>query len=285
MSIVAPPKKPPPPTPAPSKAAGPTPSTMSTASLSVSRGVKSGAMKTVLYSSGGAGKTSLAANIEQCGIKPLFLDLEQGSAFVDVARIDTITTWDELRAVLHDESIWSDYSAVVVDSLTRAEEMAVAWTVRNVPHPDKGVFVNSLEGYGFGKGFTFVYETFLQLLADLDAHVRRDRHVICTAHECTASVPNPAGEDFIRYEPRLQSPSSGKASIRHRVKEWCDHLAFIGFDSAVSKDGKAVGSGTRTIYTTELPCWWAKSRCLSEPIVYEKNSAELWKQILQGRST
>ena len=29
--------------------------------------------------------------------------------------------------------------------------------------------------------------------------------------------PNPAGEDWLRYEPRLQSPNSGKASIRLRV--------------------------------------------------------------------
>lgn len=284
MSTVTPPKKPP---PSPPPARSPTPAAtsqpVSTESLRVSSGVKQGATKTIVYSSGGAGKTSLAANIEQLGIKPLFLDLEQGSSFVNVNRIDTITTWDELRAVLHDESIWQDFNAVVVDSLTRAEEMAVAWTLRNVPH-EKGHAVTSVEGYGFGKGFTHVYETFLQLLGDLDAHVRRGRHVICTAHDCTANVPNPAGEDFIRYEPRLQSPASGKASIRHRCKEWCDHLLFIGYDAAVSKDGKAVGSGTRTIYTSELPMWWAKSRSLSEPIVYQKGSAEVWQQILNGRT-
>jgi len=239
--------------------------------------------KTVIYGPGGVGKTELCALIAECGVNPLFLDLEQGSKFHDVKRIDSIDSWDDLRSVLHDHSLFSDFDAVVVDSLTKAEELATRWTIENVKH-EKGHFVDSIEGYGFGKGLTHVYETFLQLLSDLDAHHRRGRHVICVAHECTANVPNPTGEDWIRYEPRLQSPASGKASIRHRVKEWCDHLVYVGFDTAVSKDGKATGAGTRTIYPIEMPAWWAKSRCLSDPIPYEQGSAEFWKQLLQGRT-
>src|SRR5690606_41783294 len=48
-----------------------------------------------------------------------------------------------------------------------------------------------VEGYGFGKGYTHVYDTFLHLLAELDRHVREGRNVIGIAHECTANVPNP----------------------------------------------------------------------------------------------
>src|SRR5690606_13160109 len=136
-----------------------------------------------------------------------------------------------------------------------------------------------IEGYGFGKGLTHLYETFLQVLGDLDGMIRRNKFVICTAHECTANVPNPAGEDWIRYEPRLQSPASGKNSIRHRVKEWCDHLLFVGYDVAV-EDGKGVGAGTRTIYPCELPICMAKSRDLADPIPYPKGSANLWKKLL-----
>lgn len=211
---------------------------------------------------------------------PLFCDLEDGSKFFDVPRIDPPPeSWDDLRCVLQDHAAWDDYGAVVIDSLTKAEELATAWTLANVPH-EKGHRIESIEGYGFGKGLTHVYETFLKILGDLDAHIRRGRHVICVAHECTANVPNPAGEDWIRYEPRLQSPTSGKSSIRHRVKEWCDHLLYVGYDTAVSKDGKGIGGGTRTIYPVEMPAWWAKSRLLSDPIVYERGSAELWQQLL-----
>jgi len=252
--------------------------------FSVSSGVQNAPKKVVIYGAGGIGKSELASLIGDVGIKPLFLDLESGSNHLPVSRIGDIQTWDELRSILQDAAILANYGAVVVDSLTKAEEFATAWVIANVKH-EKGHYVDSIEGYGFGKGFTHVYETFLQLLGDLDAHHRRNRHIVCVAHECTANVPNPTGEDWIRYEPRLQSPASGKASIRHRVKEWCDHMIYIGFDTAVSKDGKATGAGTRTIYPVELPTWWAKSRSLSDPIPYEKGSAEFWKQLLQGRTT
>lgn len=198
-------------------------------------------------------------------------------------RIGSIETFDELRAALHDQSLWSGYGAVVIDSLTKCEELAIQWTFKNVPHPDRpGVSVSRIEDYGFGKGYTYVYETFLLLLGDLDKHIREGRHVICTAHDCTAPVPNPAGEDWIRYEPRLQSPSSGKASVRLRVREWCDHLLFVGYDLLVNEDGKGKGGGTRTIYPTERPAWMAKSRSLADELVYEKGSFDLWTKMLKG---
>lgn len=175
----------------------------------------------------------------------------------------------------------------MLDDLTKAEEFAVAWTLANVPRELKNgskEYVKSVDGYGWGNGPQFVYDSFLPLLGDLDAHIRAGRQVICIAHECTSNVPNPGGEDFLRYEPRLQSPKSGKASIRHRVKEWCDHMLFIGFDVHVTPDGKAQGGGTRTIYPAELPTHWAKSRDLASPIPYERGSAELWKQVFGGNS-
>ncbi len=179
---------------------------------------------------------------------------------------------------MHDETLWSSYGAVIIDDLTKAEELAASWVVENVKH-EKGNAVSCIEDFGWGKGYTHVYDAFLPLLGDLDAHARAGRQVVCIAHECTASVPNPAGEDWIRFEPRLQSPTSGKSSIRHRVKEWCDHLLFIGFDVFATKDGKGQGAGTRTIYPSELPTHWAKSRCLASPIPYERGSGELWRQL------
>lgn len=250
-------------------------------SLKVGRGVSVGAQRIVIYGPGGVGKTELCANLQAIGINPLVIDVEDGSRFLDVSRIDPLPeTFDEVRQVLHDQSILDEFDAVAIDSLTRLEELAVQWTLANVKH-EKGHAVSSIEGYGFGKGYTHVYETFLKILGDLDAVIRSGKHVICTVHDCTANVPNPAGVDWIRYEPRLQAPASGKASIRSRVREWCDHLLYIGYDLVVDQDGKAVGSGTRTIYPVEWPTHLAKSRSLSDPIVYERGSAEIWNLLLK----
>lgn len=233
----------------------------------------------MLFGAGGVGKTELCAHLKQIGLNPQFIDAEDGTKFLDVARVEPLPeSWDDIRQAAQDEDIWAGYDCVVVDSLTKCEERAAAWVIQNIK-TEKNLSVSSIEGYGFGKGYTHVYETFLKLLGDLDAHIRKGRHVVCIAHDCAADVPNPAGEDYLQFQPRLQCPGKGKSSIRHQVKEWADHLLFIGFDIMVDADGKATGSGSRCIYPTELPTWWAKSRTLSDPVPYLKDDAEIWRRI------
>jgi len=246
-------------------------------SLKISTGKKRNVPKTILYGPGGVGKSSLAASMQDLGFKVLFLDCETGSDFLDVTRFEP-TSWIELRWLVQNRV--SEYDAFVIDSLTKAEEMAAHYVLENVRQKD-GKRVRSIEDYGWQKGYTYVYEEFLKLLADIDNQVRdteEHRGIAFTGicHDCVANVPNPGGEDYIRYEPRLQASKQG--SIRHRVKEFCDHLLYIGFDTAVV-DGKARGSGTRTIYPTEMPTHWAKSRKLMNPVPYLKDDPEIWKQI------
>lgn len=249
--------------------------------FTVQRGRTKTAHKIVIYGPGGVGKSELCSLLPEVGIKPLFLDLDDGTGFMDVDRV-LPESWDDMLAILRSD-LCGEYQAIVIDDFTKAESLAIDWTIDNVPHEKGHKVKGGIEGYGFGKGYTHVYDTFLHLLAELDRHVREGRNVIGIAHECTANVPNPSGEDWIRYEPRLQSPPSGKGSIRHRVKEWCDHLLFIGFDVHVDSDGKGQGSGTRTIYPVEYPTHWAKSRELAEPIPYHRGDAELWRQLFQRK--
>lgn len=250
-------------------------------SFEITRGAIKTAQRIGIYGPGGIGKTSLAAMLP----KAAFVDLDEGSNRLDVARLsdangsNLVKTWADLRAALADNSLWKDCKSVIIDSATRAEELAVAHTVATVKH-EKGHTVKRLEDYGYGKGYSHLYDTFLQLFADLDRHIRAGRNVVLICHECTANVPNPGGEDYIRYEPRLSAPASGKSSIRHRLKEWCDHLFYIGYDVFTVK-GKAQGSSERQIYPVEMPTHWAKSRSLAEPIEYEKDSPELWNQLFE----
>ena len=157
--------------------------------------------------------------------------------------------------------------------------MAIADTLLNVVQDGKKS--TSVEGYGYGKGYGYVFDTFLPLLAELDRHARAGRHVCLICHDCTSTVPNPAGEDWLRYEPRLQSPSSGKASIRLRVREWADHVLFVGYDVAVTKDGKGQGAGTRTLYRAEMPHCMAKSRTGADPIPLGTDGAAVWSEIIR----
>lgn len=241
--------------------------------------------KLVLFGTGGIGKTSLAHSLP--GVSAT-IDADESLAIlqgqlkargIKLPHIVPATNWRELRAALQ-ASGWSGVQNVILDTTTKAEEWATAFTCQNVPN-DKGKRVSGVEDYGFGKGFQYVYDTFLNVLGDLDKHVREGRNVVLIAHECTANVPNPTGEDYLRYEPRLQSPNSGKASIRHRVKEWADHVLFLGYDIAVSEDGKATGQGTRTLYTAERPFCMAKSRTTSEQINVGEPQDFDWSLILK----
>lgn len=222
-----------------------------------------------VYGTGGIGKTSLATRAPG----PIaYYDLDESIDALEIPIVPRhVSTWSELR---DDIQSLKDVKTIAIDSLTKAEEMAVAHTIATVP-TEKGSYPRSIEGYGYGKGYQHVFDTFLPLLADLDTQRRRGVNIVLVMHECMSQVPNPQGDDYVRYEPRLQNPGSGKASIRLRVKEWLDSLVFIGFDVDV-KNNKARGSGTRTIYPVEMPHCMAKTRNHRDTIVYDDGSAELW---------
>lgn len=270
----APRPAPPPPRSAPKTASQV--ASVATGPIEIKRGRRVAAQRIEIYGPGGIGKSELCANMTQLGIEPLFLDTDNETNHMDVARVD-VADWQSLRAAAQNKELVEPFGAVVIDNMSKAQQLAQEFAVANIPH-EKGHPVTRFEDYGFGKGYSHVYELMLLLLGDLDAIVRAGKHIVLIAHDCVTQVPNPAGDDYQRYEPRLNDQKNG--NVRSRVKEWCDHMLYVGYD-VFAKDGKGKGAGTRTIYTTELPSWLAKSRYLSDPIPYEKGSAELWKQLFQ----
>lgn len=267
-----------PPPPATRKPASPAPSNAGPGStivaidqFVVTTGMQYGAERVLLYGPGGVGKSTLASLLPG---KTLFLDLERSTRKLSVQRIDTLRSFAELRAVLQ-SPIVDGYDTIVIDSATKAEELATEWVVESVPH-EKGGRVQSIEGYGWGKGWGHVYDAFLQLISDCDRLVEKGKNVVLVCHDCISDVPNPIGEDFIRYEPRLQGGKGGKNSIRARAFEWADHVLFVGYD-VIAKDGKGKGGGTRTIWTSERPDHKAKSRNVKVDVPFEgETDGAIW---------
>lgn len=241
----------------------------------------------VLYGPGGIGKTTLATQLPG---PVAFIDLDESLPRLkrslaehhdmeNIMPVAGVMTWPELRSALQSDG-WDKIKTIVVDTGTKAEELAIAHTLVSVTK-EGGAIAKNIEDWGYGKGYMHVFDTFLPLLADLDRHCRAGRNVVIICHDCTATVPNPDGEDWIRYEPRLQSPASGKASIRLRTREWADHVLFMGYDVNVTKDGKAKGSGTKTIYTSELPHFMAKSRTCQAAIPIGDDGTAVWAEIIR----
>lgn len=243
--------------------------------FTVTSGVKKkAAQAVVIYGTGGIGKTTLANGAPD----PIFIDLEHGTENMNVNRVSTgqVQTWKDLRDLIHSD-LCRRAGSIVIDTGSAAEELCRKHVIANVPG-GKNQVIKSIEDYGFGKGATFLCEEWRNLLSDLDAHRREGRFVILVCHERIGKVPNPAGDDFIRYEPRLFTDRN--ASVMHVTKEWADHVLFVSYD-VFAKDGKAKGSGARTIYTTEMATYMAKTRSLSaDPIVFERGSTKIWDLML-----
>lgn len=241
-----------------------------------------------IYGSGGIGKTELAAGLKVVGINPIFIDLDSGSSGLDVDRIgygDNLS-FQDIRSFLQADYWHGDYGAVVIDTFTALEEIIAEHVIEFVPHEKATKTINNLEDYGWGKGQVHVFEHALLVLQDLDALARKGIHVIIICHQVAERVPSAESEDYLEYQPRMQSPNK-TAKIRERVFEWTNHFFRVDHDRAVT-DGKAIKADSRSIFTVRNTTSWAKHRTLAsgkqmpDRVDYEKGSVELWKIMFGG---
>lgn len=273
--------------PAPPAAPPPLPGSTPATQRRVTHGKLPAAPKRIgIYGPGGVGKTTLVAALAGVGIKPLMVDLEDGSRSVDVDRVGEITTYEELGEVLRDAELLKPYGAVGLDSLSRVEELATAYVLRTIPTNASGAIAKRLDDYGYGRGPQLVYDAVMRVFAALDNIRRGGKHVVVVSHSIADRAPNPNGEDWLRYEPRLQNPNSGKGSTRAKFFEWADNVFFIGYDVAVNRESKATAGGSRMIYTSETPWALAKSRDLgSQQIPYTANDlSAVWRALFPKQS-
>lgn len=248
-----------------------------TSKWQVTTGKKKTPQRIGLYGTGGIGKSSLAA----LAPNPIFIDLENGSHALDVTRISGISRYEDVRALLQDATL-RQYGTAIIDTGTKLQELAVDFVLRSKSIDKSGNKAQSIEDYGFGKGVTYAYEAMNLVLSDLDKLAEAGVHVVVVCHDIVNKAPNPSGEDFIRYEPNLMGGSGKQNSVRERFKGWCDSLLYIGYDVAehAKHDNKAVGSGTRTIYTSERPTHWAKCRFGVGNQPYKLGDGSIWTKVL-----
>jgi hypothetical protein len=240
-----------------------------------SRGVTRKAHRTMIYGPGGIGKTSLAALCPNVVIA----DLEGGSVDHDVERVtadEGIKTFADLRSWIQTAEFKPD-EVICIDSVTKAEEWAIADVLDTVKTRDGGK-AQGIEDYGYKDGYSYLYERMVMLLADLDRLYVKGHSIILIAHSIDAAEKNAVGEDYRKRRPRLLN--ADKTNVEAKYREWCDHVLCVELDLNVKK-GKAVGGGSRTIYTTDTPARVAKSRTLApDPAVYEYGDGSIWSVLM-----
>ena len=216
--------------------------------LKIETGIKSRAIKSVLYGPEGIGKTTLASDFPN----PLFIDTENGTSTLNIRRIICNKSWDELISIIGEvKSDPSICKTLVIDSADWAEQLAED----DVCQKNR---VASIEAISFGKGYTYVGDNFSRLLKLLDELIELGINVTFTAHAKPRKfeLPEEAGQ-FDRYEMKLSR------QVAPLLKEWCDMLLFCNYKTYVvstENNTKKAQGGKRVMYTSHHPCWDAKNR-------------------------
>jgi len=215
-------------------------------SFTISRGKLETPVRAVIYGSEGIGKSTLASQMPE----PLFIDIEGGTAQLDVMRIDTPTSWPMLTSEVDYIRDHPDLcKTLVIDTADRAQALCEAALLLETG-------VDSIEkvGGGYGKGYSMLLEKFRKdLLYRLDEVI----NVVLLAHAVMRKQESPDDPPFDRWELNLSK------KLAPEVRAWADLLLFCNFRvMAIEENGrtKAKGTAKRIMYANHRPTFDAKNR-------------------------
>jgi len=201
--------------------------------MPITRGTIPGPQRVVLYGVEGIGKTTLASKFPA----PVFIDCEGSTRHLDVARTPVPTSWAKLFQIV--AALQTDrqgYQSLVIDTIDWAQRLCVQH-VCAVGLDGKAR--DSIEGFGYGKGFTILAEEWGRFLDSLTALSNTGMHIVLLAHSATRKfeLPEEMGS-YDRWEMKLEKKASAL------VKEWADCVLFANYkiyvvESEVTKKNKA----------------------------------------------
>ena len=167
---------------------------------------------------------------------------------------------------IQDES-GEDVDGICIDSLTRVKSWLLP-TPWNTFLTRRATMSRLIEGYGFGKGFQHVYDTFLPLLADLDRHVRAGRSVVLICHECSpmcltrrATISSVKTAAAVAIQRQGQHPPPGQRMVRsvvHRLRRGREQRR------------QGHGSGHKNHLPVEMPTHWPRAARWPSPSFTER---------------
>ena len=222
-------------------------------SFDISTGIQHGPQKIVIYGPEGIGKSSFAAKFPD----PLFIDTEGSTKLLNVKRLPRPTSWTELIHMVEEVVDNPDVcKTLVIDTADWAERLCSE-------HVCKQADKESIESFGYGKGYVLLKEEFGRLLDRLSMAIEAGVNVVLTAHSTIRKFERPDESGaFDRWEMKLGNKTSGQISAL--VKEWADMLLFANYKEMIIEDPttgkKKAHGGQRVMYTTHHPAFDAKNR-------------------------
>jgi hypothetical protein len=206
--------------------------------------------RVVAFGQEGVGKSQFASMFPS----PVFIDTEGSTGRLDVARTPKPSSWSHLMSFIADlRRDPKGFKTLVVDTADWAQRLCVAQLC-------SAQGKDGIEGFGYGKGFTYLAEEFgkfLDALTDLsNAH---GMHVVLTAHAATRKFELPEEEGaYDKWEMKLEK------KVAALVKEWATMVLFVRYKTLVITDDKTHKSkahGARRVMHTQASATWdAKNR-------------------------
>lgn len=216
--------------------------------LSIKKGPQARAIRTVIYGPEGIGKSTLASQFPDV----VFVDFEHGTDSMDVARFDTPEDFDGVLTLLNIISQEDVCKTVVLDTADKLEQLISR-------HVCLKYGISSIEDAGYGKGYTYLAEAWIELMKVCDNVIDSGKNIVFVAHAQMRKFEQPDEMGaYDRWELKLSKKTSPL------LKEWSDMLLFCSYKTNVvtdekTKSKKAIG-GKRIMYATHNPCWDAKNR-------------------------
>lgn len=191
---------------------------------------------------------------------PLFFQTEDGLDELTVAKYpedgpaQSLDQLLELTYLLHNEE--HDFDAFIIDSADWLETI-----VNEAVCKDHNV--DSIEDFGYGKGYVLAAATFKDVLNRLNRlRIAKSMVIGFTAHSQVKRYDDPTMDPYDRYLLKMHQRS---ASL---LKEWCDLIGFasqrtmlkstdVGFNKKVKR---GVTTGERLLHVEEQPAFEAKNR-------------------------
>jgi hypothetical protein len=222
--------------------------------MNITRGIQNKPIKAVIYGPEGIGKSTFASMFPD----PLFIDTEGSTARMDVARTETPTSLAMLMQILTEvRDNPPGCKTLVIDTIDWAERLCTqAVCAKNGKA--------GIEDFGYGKGYSYIYEETGRILNLLNDILERGMHIVITAHAAIRKFEQPDEMGaYDRWELKLiNAPKCNSCAM---VKEWADMVLFANYKTyavAADKEGKKMKArgGERVMYTAHNPCWDAKNR-------------------------
>jgi len=214
---------------------------------------KPGPPTVIIYGQGGIGKTTLGAHMPS----PVFLQPEEGlksGQKVDASGLiksykDMVGMIDWLITAEH------KYQTVVLDGIDSIEKL--------IREDICSVGVKTLADFPYGKGYELFKNEWERLTDKLTLLNQKKKMIILLlGHSKISRVEIPGSDPYDQNSIEIDKRGFGK------LFNWADIVLFLSYRvSIIQQEGsfgniktKALGDGSRILYTSERPAYKAKNR-------------------------